>query len=311
MECPRCGHRQVFAGGAECERCGVIFARLRPQPAAAGAGAAALAVGEPAPAGGSASAQDDDSGPAASPVDAAGWRALGIGAALAVATEALPLLRVLVGHFVVLVHEMGHALAGWIFGRPSIPAFDFTYGGGVTAHLERSTALLLGVWSVFALGLWVFRHNRASLALVAGLAAAHVALVAGGEDEAVIVAMGHGGELLFAALFLHRALSGRGCHLEAERPLYAWIGLHVVLHGARFAWGLATSEAARHAYGAAKGGGHWMDFSRLARDHLGVSLETVAAGFLLACLATPAATVLLHLQRPRVARVLARLTRLE
>ena len=71
---------------------------------------------------------DDDPG-----LDAAGWKALGIGFGLAVCTQIFSFLEMLVGYFVVLVHEMGHAIAGWLFGYPSLPAFDFTYGGGVTS----------------------------------------------------------------------------------------------------------------------------------------------------------------------------------
>ena len=59
------------------------------------------------------------------------------------ATQLIPLLGILVGYFVVLAHELGHTLAGWAFGRPSLPAFDFVYGGGVTATMDASKALLL------------------------------------------------------------------------------------------------------------------------------------------------------------------------
>ena len=58
-----------------------------------------------------------------------GWLAFAIGLGLAVLTELWPLLRSLIGYFVVLVHELGHAASGWLFGYPSLPAFDFTYGG--------------------------------------------------------------------------------------------------------------------------------------------------------------------------------------
>jgi hypothetical protein len=283
--CPRCGHAQRFAGG-ECERCGVIFARLR-------------ARAEPAPAAG-----------VAIPISRDGWIAWGAGAALALLTQLLPLLQVLVGHFVVLVHELGHALAGWIFGFPSLPAFDFVQGGGMTAHLARSRWLVVAVYGLLAAALWILRRNRASAALVAGAAALYTALLATGLDEAVIVAFGHGGELVFAAVFLHRALSGGAVAHSAERPLYAWLGFHVLLHDARFAWGLATSGAERAAYAAAKGGGHGMDFSRLERELLGVPIEALALAFLAATLATPGAVLLAHARGPRLAALGRRLLQL-
>jgi hypothetical protein len=292
VECPRCKHRQVRPDAVECERCGVIFARLRPArrpPLQA----------DPVP---------EATGPERAAIDAAGWRALGIGGTLAVASQVAPLLGVLVGMFVVLTHELGHAAAGWLFGRPSVPAFDFVYGGGVTLSLDPSKALLFGIYALFAGAAWVFRHNRTSLRLVLGLAAAHALLVATGGDHVAITALGHGGELFLAAFFLHRALSGRGCKLEAERPLYAWIGLHIVLHDVQFGWRLMTSAVARAEYGGAKGGGHWMDFDVLSQI-FHVPLEGVAASFLAACLATPLVPLLGHLHRPRVERILGRLAR--
>ena len=56
----------------------------------------------------------------------------------------------------------------------------------------------------------------------------------------------------------------------------------------RFAVGLISDDVARAAYNAAKGGGHRMDFDRIA---IGLSwpLERVAGVFLFACVLTPIA----------------------
>jgi len=221
-------------------------------------------------------------------LDAAGWTSLGIGLGLALATLVVPLLEVFVGYFVVLVHEMGHAAAGWLFGYPSLPAFDFRYGGGVTTHAAaQSRAIVVLVLGAFAALGWAFRSNALSLGLVAGVAALYAALAFTPAHAAVIVAMGHGGELIFAFVFLQRAFTGSACKLPAERPLYAWVGLYIVFYSMGFAWRLATSAAARAQYADAKGGGHWMDFSRLGREHLGLPVETLAVVFLVACIATP------------------------
>jgi len=242
---------------------------------------------------------EDDVEPARG-VESAGWLAFGAGLLLAVLTEVVPFLRVLVGYFVVLVHELGHALAGWLFGYPSIPAFDFTYGGGVTLHQGRAVAIVLAVYVVFAVLAFVFRRNPATLVVVGATTALYSVLLATGTADVFIIAMGHGGELFFAWLFLHRALSGRACHHAAERAAYAWIGFHVVFHDLRFAWGLATNAFQREMYAGAKGGGHWMDFSRLANEHFGVSLETVAGGFLVLCLLPPLCALLVSWLRPEL-----------
>ena len=221
-------------------------------------------------------------------LDAAGWKALAIGFVLASCSQYFRFLEMLVGYFVVLVHEMGHALAGWLFGYPSLPAFDFSQGGGVTSHTGSQSLAIVGV-VLAALGflVWTFRGNRWTLSILAGVTLMYAALAFTSAHRAVIVGFGHGAELVFAFIFLQRAFTGSACKLRAERPLYAWLGFHVVLHNVVFAWSLATSALSRQQYADAKGGGHWMDFSRLAREHMGVSLETVAIGFLLLSLLTP------------------------
>ena len=320
MDCPKCYAEQPFETG-ECVRCGIIFARYR-QPiessreaqvaadpvalatagAATGWAAAAMPgdVQEDSAEDPNAAAADeaergfgfaeDDAFEAAPShgIDARGWQAVAIGLGLAVATQFVGFLEMLIGYMVVLVHEMGHALVGWFFGYPSIPAFDFTYGGGVTTHQEVQSLALVGiVLAGFAVLGWAFLRNPASLALSMTLAAAYAALAFSDAHHVLIVAMGHGAELCFAAIFIQRALTGSACQLNVERPLYAWIGFHIVLVDIAFARGLATSALARQQYADAKGGGHWMDFSRLAHEHLGVSLESVAIGFGLLCVVTP------------------------
>ncbi len=249
---------------------------------------------------------EDDEPPGRS-IEAAGWIAFGVGLGLALLTEILPVLRVLVGYFVVLVHELGHALTGWLFGYPSIPAFDFTYGGGVTSHQEQMPLLLLALYGGFAFLLWIFRANRVSLGLVAGVALVYTVLLLTPGADIAMIAMGHGAELIFAALFIHRAVSGRACHHAAERPLYAWIGFHIVFHDLRFAFGLVTNAFQREMYGAAKGGGHWMDFSRLADEYFGCSLEVVAGAFFLLCLLPPVLGPAMSWLRPELASMRERL----
>ena len=118
--------------------------------------------------------------------------------------------------------------------------------------------------------------------------------------DVLITTMGHGAELLFAGIFLYRALSGSQVLRSEERPLYAFLGLYIVLADARFAYRLITSPEYREDYGSAKGGGHWMDFSQIADEQLHIRLEVVAALFLLACVLTPLAAFLAHQYRRRL-----------
>jgi len=287
--CPKCAFESD--GAAECARCGLVFARWRPRDAAPALAAETTLAAAPT----DEHAAELSSGAhgvatcAAREVriDRTGWLSVGGGLLAALLALQLPLVQAALSGLSVLVHEMGHAAFGWLYGYPSIPAFDFSYGGGVTLQHERSLLVLGAVVAAGGCGVYALRAHALLRNVLAALLALHVAVALTPAHEVAILAMGHGGELCFATLALHRALSGRGCKLEAERPLYGLVGWFLVLSGAQFAWRLRTSAFHRDLYAEAKGGGHWMDFSRLADEHFHTSLETVATGFLLACCIPP------------------------
>ena len=302
--CPKCVFESDVAA-SECARCGIVFARFRPRESAPGIAVAAIQTAAPvdelaaefsdAPElGAPAATAPPDRAPR---IDRAGWTAFGGGLIAAVVAMQFPLAQAALSGLAVLVHEMGHATFGWLFGYPSIPAFDFSYGGGVTLHQERSLFVLGAVIAVGAYGVYALRAHALPRNALAGSLALHGLIAFTRAHEALMLAMGHGGELCFATLALHRALSGRGCKLQAERPLYGLVGWFLVLYGAQFAWRLRTSAFHREVYEEAKGGGHWMDFSRLADEYFHTSLEAVATAFLLACVLPP--VLALALQRLR------------
>lgn len=215
------------------------------------------------------------------------WRALLGGGALAVVVFAVPLLRFVFHVLITLVHELGHTIAAWVFGIPAIPAFDFVYGGGVTMHQGRSTGLMILIYAALAVVAWALRSRPAYLAAFGVWVVAYTLAAFTPVHEAIEIAMGHLSELVFAGIFLYRALDGRACRVAAERPLYAFCGIFILMNDVVFATGLLTSAAKVADYEEAKGGGHWMDFSRLADDYLHVDLKAVAFFFLLACLTVP------------------------
>jgi hypothetical protein len=222
--------------------------------------------------------------------DAARSLAWGAGAALVVML--VPFTRFVASYLAILVHELGHAVAGWVFGYPAIPAFDFLFGGGITFHTGRSGAMLFCVYALFATAAWWARRRPTLLLLIGIGAVIHVILGFTRAHEAIQIAAGHLSELVFAGLFLWRALDGSALRTRAERPAYAFAGSFLVLNAIAFAWRLATSDAARVEYGAAKGGGHWMDFSRLAHEFLGWELDAVARLYLVAAVVTPGVVAL-------------------
>jgi hypothetical protein len=235
-------------------------------------------------------------------MDREALKSLAIGLGLAVGILLVPFLRFVLGYLTILVHELGHAVAGWLFGYPSIPAFDFRYGGGVTGHESRQLPIVIAVLGALGYAIWYCRRHRLAAA-IAGAATALYALAAFTPlHQALITFMGHGSELVFAGIFLYRAISGSAIKHAVERPLYAMVGFFIVLSDMRFAWGLIHDAGARAAYEEAKGGGHWMDFSLLAERHLQMELATVAGLFWLACLIPPLAAWLVY-SRKRISQV--------
>ncbi len=196
-----------------------------------------------------------------------------------------------------LVHELGHALAGWAFGVPSIPAFDFTYGGGVTMHQQPSSFLIICIYLGFAYLLFLYRRKPLSLAIFAVMIGGHALCMMTNLKEPLTIAMGHGFELIFAGIFLYRAMSGFACVHNVERPLYAFLGFLITFDNIRFAYRLVHSPEHRWQYENAKGGGHWMDFSRLANEFFLVDLSVIANLFMLASLLPVMISVLLYVTR--------------
>ena len=233
-------------------------------------------------------------------LEPAAARALVQGGVIAILVFAVPFLRFVFHTLVTLVHELGHAAAAWVFGIPAIPSFDFVYGGGVTVQAGRSAGLMILIYAAFAVIAARLRRRPGALLAFVAWAVAYSLAAFTSAHEAIEVAMGHGSELIFAGVFLYRALDGSACRVPAERPLYAFCGFFILLSDVAFALGLLTSDATVAAYQDAKGGGHWMDFSRLAEDYLHVDLSAVAFFFLLACVLAPVGAV--WAQRIKAAR---------
>jgi hypothetical protein len=225
-------------------------------------------------------------------LDRKAWESLGIGLVTAVVILFVPFLSFVFRYLITLVHEIGHAIWGWFFGYPSIPAFDFTYGGGITMHQDRRIIIVIIVYLLFAWLFYLYRKNHFSLVVLFFIVTLYTLSAFTSFHSIVILFMGHGTELIFGAIFFYRALSGSSIIIDAERPLYGFLGFFIFFSDIGFAHRLITSTSFRAEYEAAKGGGHWMDFSRIAEEYLKVKLSTVAVLFLFLCLITPLLTFL-------------------
>ncbi len=217
-------------------------------------------------------------------LDRSGWIMLLVGPIGALICFAFFWLRWTLETFKTLVHEMGRAIFGWLFGYPSFPAFDVIWGGGVTVHWERSTLLWLLIYVGFAGLFWVYRHNRTTVTVLAALVLLHAVCALTSIHSVLILFMGHGTELVIAGLFIYRALSGRAVIHEAERPLYGIIGFFIAFADISMAYKLLTNASYRADYLGAKGGDMDMDFSVIATDYLHTNMASVVMVFFVCCL---------------------------
>jgi hypothetical protein len=223
------------------------------------------------------------------PTPRSGVPSIVIGVVAALACMTVPFARFVFHPLVTVLHELGHVVADWAFGRPAIPAFDFVHGGGMTVSQGRSwilLALLGGAWIAAAVAV---RTRPRAVVAVASAAAVWAVLLASGADELVILVCGHAFELMFVVLFAARAISGNGVRGAADRAAYAFAATFVWSTNLALAWGLAFRHEARVEYELAKGGGAWMDLSRIAREFAGLSLESVAGFYLIVVLLVPVA----------------------
>jgi len=222
------------------------------------------------------------------------WKAIAAGIFIAILVVSSQQANFLFSPLIIIIHEGGHAAMGWLFGYPTIPAFDFIFGGGVAIHFGRSSAVLMLIYG--GLLWWIYRSRRNVFAsrMLLGFLILYTSLVATRHHEAIIVAMGHGFELIFALIFLYRAIDGFGCRYSIERPLSAAIAFTIIFNDLRFAWNLLHDPVTRAIYFQGKGGILDHDFTRLARDFFHVEFDTVVTSFLVLTLLTPLLTFLCY-----------------
>ncbi len=296
MKCPKCELEQTDAN-QECPRCGLIFRQVGqvpvterhehervPVPLSDKAGVRHGRLYEQEQVMPYDFEPESESVPEVRHMDKDDWIVVATGLTITGIVFAVPLLKHIFRTLTILIHEMGHMIFGWLFGYPSVSAFDLMYGGGVTIHAERSTLLLFVIYVLFGLTVFAFRKNMRTAVILVSFALIHLVFTLTTLHDLTVLFMGHGTELIIATVFFYRALSGAAVVHSAERPLYAAIAFFILFSDLGFAYGLMTSPFARAEYGDAKGGGHWMDFSQIAEDYLRISLTNVAGFFFLCCL---------------------------
>ena len=221
-----------------------------------------------------------------------GWQSLAAGFFLAILLSLSSKLTFFFSYFIILVHELGHTCTGWIFGYPSIPAFNFINGGGITLQQERVTLMIVLIYLVISSLFYFYRNNRLTWQFLATSTAIYSLCAFTDIHKILNLSMGHGFELLFAGIFLYRAISGYGCRYSIERPLYGMLAFFTVFYDVRFAWQLIFDPSVRATYEEGIGGVLDNDFVLLAGEYFRVDLSVVVALFLALCALTPLLTFL-------------------
>jgi hypothetical protein len=295
VTCPKCGF-DSGSGAVECARCGVIFARLNREPTSRIVFAPTSAEID--------AVTDGRIGPAE-------LKILGFGLAAAIVAYAVPFTRFVFSTLVTLFHELGHAVMGWLLGYPSLPAFDFVYGGGMTHHGAFRFSIALAVAGVFAWLAWTFRENKTSLALIGALFLLWFFFVTREwRREVAFAAAGHLAEFILAGILFYKALAGVGWRVpEIERPLGAFVAFFVQIHATLFAWRLLRDPAFLSWYRGGKGGALMNDLEVIALDlqiWLGIApgIEGVAKALLAVSLLPITLSLIWYFERARCHRVL-------
>lgn len=224
---------------------------------------------------------------------------------LAIPLSALGFLRVLFHGWLILVHELGHALTYWLFGYPAVPSINLLYGGGITLAMGR---LWLLVWSILGgLGYLIYRCRRSSnsLSWLLAITVVYSLLAFSSWHIHLISYMGHGAETLALIGCLYCAIGGYFCKLGGERTIYAMLGWFTWFETIRFAWGLLFDATARANYIGGIGGVIDNDFVKLAAS-FDVGLGAIATFFLIASIIAPVIAGVLYRYEARWQNTLRR-----
>lgn len=296
MVCPRCEFENP-RGALECARCGVVFAKLTREM--------------PFPYPRRHPEIEDEERVADGRIGRDELRVMGFGLGLAILAYAIPFTRFVFSALVTLFHELGHAVMGWLMGHPSLPAFDFVYGGGFT-HMGQFRIVIATATAIgFAYLLWLFRENRRSMTIVGVVLAVWLLFVTREwRRELAISSAGHLAEFVMAAIFFYKALAGVGWKNPGlERPLGAFVAFFVQIHSTAFAWRLITDPVFMDWYREGKGGALMNDLEIIALDlqiylNLNPGIIGVARMLLLFSVMPTAVALVWYFERSRWHRVL-------
>ena len=251
IACPKCGFEEPESA-TECSRCGIVFGKWVDDGRSRMSGQAGLPV-----------LQAEDAG-----FGRAEIRILIIGLVMAIVFTSISFLRFIFHPIIILVHELGHAVAGWLLGYPSIPSFDFVYGGGITPHGPFQIAIALVVAGGFAYLGYTLRQNPRAVAVIAACFLVWLFIDTSEWRRLLVVeAAGHMSECIFAGIFLYMSLAGIGWRVpEVERPLGAFVAFFIEINMILFCLDLMHNQEFLETYKQGKGGMLMHDVDAISAD---------------------------------------------
>ena len=220
-------------------------------------------------------------------IDSKGLGALLTGLILAILLIIISPLRILFHGFLILVHEIGHAVTHWLFGRPAIPSVNLVYGGGITLVFDQSIAIICLVYLAIAFLIYYCRHYRFILVLLGIFASIYSFCLSTSTNLMLSTFMGHGMELVAIAVCLYLSLSGYFCRFVGDRAIYSMLGFFTLFADFEFSWRLIHDLDYREMYEGGIGSVIDNDFVILARDYFNVDLSVVTTIFLIGCVVIP------------------------
>jgi len=210
------------------------------------------------------------------------WFFLVVGLVTAPVFALTPLLNYMGWFLSSLTHEMGHATIGWVLGCPSFPAISL--GGHAAAFHKPQVLLLVGAIAIgLGWGAWRIEPRRVRVPALVLIVGTYLAAALTPMREVLFLLGGHTGELVFAAVFLWRTMTGGFTAHLAERVLFGTLGAYLLGGNLILTTQLMFSESARSAYAGSGSFGLTNDYIRLADSILGIPLPLVAA--FMTCLA--------------------------
>lgn len=189
-------------------------------------------------------------------------------------------------------HELGHTIAAWFYGYPTLPMFDFQHGGGLAVWFsDPQIAILACIWAALGYGVYHFREIKFLQILCGTLLVFNLATF---YDEdlrlTVIDFMGPAAVPLIAAFMLFRALFDLAPRGWFERFLNALFGFAFIFSVWIDGYGLLYSNVHRLLYFEQKGMHGFGDFNKIDSRFILIEFEGIVYAMIalsILCLIVP------------------------